>query len=98
MDAGRTEGPGKADTGDGCMKIREHRGMLSESMRTVQEVRDRTHLVEVLQASLQPFGFHVDPAAVHVEPYVFDARIGWDTHIITIDHYGVWGMADGPVP
>ena len=96
MDAGRQEGQRETDTD--VMKIREHRGLLSESMQTVQEIRDKAHLVEVLQASLEPFGFHVDPAAVHVDPYVFDARIGCDTHIITIDHYGVWGMAEGPVP
>lgn len=84
--------------GEQRMRIREHRAGLAESLLTVQEIRDRTHLVETLQTSLAPSGFRVDATAVHVEPYTFDPRIGWNTHLITIDGYGVWGMADGPIP
>jgi peptidoglycan hydrolase-like protein with peptidoglycan-binding domain len=27
----------------------------------------------------------------------WDYRIGWDTHIVTVDGYGVYGFTDGPV-
>lgn len=79
------------------MKVREHRGLLSESMKTVREVKDRDELLGIIQAQLRPFGVDVKPAQLHVDPYVYDDRIRWDTHIITIDGYGVWGMADGPL-
>lgn len=77
--------------------IREHRGGLIESMATVQPVRDREHLVEIIRASLAPLGKVIDPEQISVSPYVPDARVGWDTHIIEIKGYGVWGMANGPI-
>jgi hypothetical protein len=78
--------------------IRQHRGGLSESMETVQAVRDREHLVAVIRASLSPFGVPVDAEQITVEPYGFDTRIDWDTYLICIESYGVWGMANGPLP
>jgi len=77
--------------------VREHRGGLAESMATVQPVRDREHLVEIIRESLGPFAFRVEPEHVTVTPYVRDSRIGWDTHLICIEGYGVWGMANGPI-
>ena len=77
--------------------VREHRGTLADSMGTVQVVRDREHLVEVIRKSLAPFGRPIEPEAITVEPYAFDKRIGWDTYIICIEGYGVWGMANGPI-
>ena len=34
---------------------------------------------------------------IHVKPYGYDDRINWDTHIVTIDEYGVFGFTDGPI-
>lgn len=79
------------------MKVREHRGGLAESMETVREVKDRAELLGIIQESLRPFGRFVKPEQLRVEPYGYDGRIGWDTHLISIDGYGVWGMADGPL-
>lgn len=79
------------------MKVREHRGHLGDSMATVREVKNRDELLGIIQEQLRPFGVDVKPAQLHVEPYMYDDRIGWNTHIITIDGYGVWGMADGPI-
>lgn len=76
-------------------QARRHRGGLAESMATVQPVASRAELVALVQRDLGEWGVAVDPAAVHVEPYVYDDRIGWDTHLVTIDGYGVWGMTDG---
>jgi hypothetical protein len=77
--------------------VREHRGGLDESMKTVQPVRDREHLVAVIRESLAPFARIVKPDQITVKPYSFDSRIGWDTYIIEIKGYGVWGMANGPI-
>ncbi len=32
-----------------------------------------------------------------VEPYGFDERINWQTHIVTLTGYGVLGYTDSPV-
>jgi hypothetical protein len=66
-------------------------------METVQPVRDREHLVAVIRKSLAPFGKAIEPASITVEPYIFDGRVGWDTYLICIEGYGVWGMANGPI-
>lgn len=78
-------------------KVREHRGGLDESMATVREVADRADLLEVIRGTLAPFGVDVKAGQLKVEPYCFDRRIGWDTYLITVEGYGVWGMADGPI-
>ena len=77
--------------------VREHRGSLADSMETVRPVRDRDELVAVIRESLAPFGCVVDEAQIDVEPYCVDSRIGWDTYLISIKNYGVWGMANGPL-
>ena len=66
-------------------------------MASVREIQSRAELVELIRADLAPFQVHVEPGQIHVEPYIRDERIGWDTHLITIDGYGVWGMSDGPL-
>lgn len=77
------------------MLVREHRGNLADSMQTVKEISGLTQLLELIQGGLGLKDIEAD--RVHVEPYVFDERIGWDTHLILIDGYGAWGMADGPI-
>lgn len=75
--------------------VREHRGGLSESMATAQAVRDKAELVEIIRRG--HYGAAVQPDQVHIEPYGYDDRINWDTYLITVDGYGVWGMANGPI-
>lgn len=77
--------------------VREHRGSLADSMETVREVKDREELLAIIQSQLRPFGVAVDAQQLHIDPYAYDSRISWDTHLITIDGYGVWGMANGPL-
>lgn len=78
--------------------IREHRAGLDESMATVQTVRDREHLVKIIGESFANFSrIKITPEKVTVEPYGYDRRINWDTHLIYIKGYGVWGMANGPI-
>lgn len=75
--------------------IRQHRATLEESMKTVRPVRDRDQLVEIIRLSL--VDWPVKPKQIKVVPYGYDSRIGWDTYLITIDGWGVWGMANGPI-
>lgn len=81
-------------------QIREHRGGLAESMATVRTVADRAELLKVVRESFAVFsvsGIHVEPDMLIVEPYAKDERIGWDTYLISVKGYGVWGMSDGPI-
>jgi serine/threonine protein kinase len=39
----------------------------------------------------------IEPEQISIEPYCFDKRTGWDTYLICIEGYGVWGMANGPI-
>lgn len=79
------------------MKFREHRGLLDDSMATCIEVIDRAALVWRCQEILGPYGFVVTPEKLHIEPYSYDKRINWDTHIVTLDGYGVIGFTNGPL-
>lgn len=76
-------------------KYRDHRGSLSDSMKTVQEFEVKADLTDYLQKDLDKFGFKLKPGDVKIRPYGHDSRINWNTHIVTIDHYGVAGFTDG---
>jgi hypothetical protein len=66
------------------MKYRPHRGSLADAMAAVVELPDRAALIAHLAAELRPWGYMVEDADVRVEPYGFDARIGWETYIVTV--------------
>jgi hypothetical protein len=75
-----------------------------------REVADLTELLELIAAEFDQFAHiggtitaEVIRKAIVIEPYGppsdrTDHRNGWDTHIIVIQGYGVWGFASGPVP
>lgn len=82
------------------MKFREHRGNYDDSMETVVELKDKFELIDHLHELLLycEGGPHNFPSHhLKVERYVMDGRNGWDTHIVTVDGYGVMGYTDGPV-
>jgi hypothetical protein len=80
------------------MKLREHRGSLEDSMATVIDIpATKTALVKEIATKLSKFYVDVVPEDVAVEPYAFDARIGWDSHIVTVKGNGVYGFTDGPL-
>lgn len=72
------------------MKYRPHRGGLAESMLEVVELDGSLAALEAHVRKTWPVG------DIKVEPYGgYDKRIGWDTHIVTIDGSAV-GFTDGP--
>jgi hypothetical protein len=73
-------------------QAREHRGSLDDSMATAKPCATRAELLARVRESLAPYAREVPDEALHVEPYGRDERIGWDTYLVTIDGYGVWGM------
>lgn len=75
------------------MRFREHRGSLEDSLKTTVELKDGRALLEYATGKLGPF----PPKSLRVKHYCFDERVGWDTHIVMIKGYGVFGFTDGPV-
>ena len=70
------------------MKYRSHRGGLAESMETVVELQPTLDALAVY--------LKVPASRITVEPYSYDKRIGWNTHIVCIDG-GACGFTDGPL-
>lgn len=71
-------------------KFRFHRGDLVASMATETEVASLASVIEALSAEGWP------PGKIEIKPYAYDARIGWDSHIVTLDGAAV-GFTDGPL-
>lgn len=82
------------------MRIREHRGSLSESMETIEEI-DRATIDDVIAWARRKYEdmpvVFTNPFLIEVKRYGYDNRINWDTHIIIAKGRGVLGFTDGPV-
>jgi hypothetical protein len=76
---------------------RPHRGSLADAMREVVEVNDFAQLVRHMRRGVESW---YPPAAMPtmenttIEPYGFDDRIGWDTHIVLVKGEA-WGFTNG---
>ena len=81
------------------MRFREHRRTLDESMSTVQNFDGRAALVAFIQKKLLRWGKQVEDADVKIESYSGDddrLTPPWrDTHIVTVDDWGVFGFTEG---
>lgn len=76
-------------------RYRDHKGGLAESLETTQEFTDRGALLEYLQRTLDRWcKAELDLNKVTIEPYGFDERIEWDSHIVHLDGWGVFGFTD----
>ena len=82
------------------MKLRQHRGGYSESMATTVDIEPtRPALLQAILASGLigiPEPLTEDHLGVTQSMRV-DPRNGWDTHIVTIKDWGVYGYTDGPL-
>lgn len=80
------------------MKYRDHKGGLSDSMETEQEVKSIDEIKEHLNKFFIPFGKKVEEIKfTHIG---FDDRIGWDTYYVLQrltgeKEFTVAGMSDG---
>ncbi len=76
-------------------QLREHRGALRDSLATtITFDGTAATLAAVVSDRL---GYLVGPDSLLVEFYGPDERIGWDTWIVQIEGYGVFGFLDGPL-
>jgi hypothetical protein len=78
-------------------KFRPHRASLDEAMLEVREFETQEALREHLAAEFSGTGLNMSDDIV-VKPYGHDARIDWDTHIVTIEGFGVVGFTDRMPP
>jgi hypothetical protein len=78
------------------VKVRPAAGIeLDEAMKRVVEVADRAALLRHLE---EHYGFWKPTTDnVTIEPYGFDERIGWNTHIVCVDGKAAL-FSDGPFP
>jgi hypothetical protein len=79
------------------MKIRPHRRLLDEAMAEVKEIEATMEAVR--RWADESFGVMQPPdlSGIEVKHYTYDARIKWDTYIVTLPGWGVLGFTDGPV-
>lgn len=75
-------------------RYRDNRGGLADSMATVQEFSDKENLLHYLTISLGDYSKIFDINKTTIEPYGFDKRIGWNSHIVYLEGYGVFGFTD----
>ena len=82
------------------MKLREHRALFSDSMATTIEIPPTMEALKaVINTELGQFGYpEITADMIHVDPYYgLDTRNNWDTHIVSIKNYCVYGFTDGPL-
>lgn len=68
---------------------RDHRGLLDDSMKTIQKMNS---LQDIKDHLFRSFG----EGEILVKEYARDDRIGWDTYMVTHNGRAV-GFTDGPV-
>lgn len=79
------------------MKFRKDCELYDEAMRSVVEFSSLDELKEHI-AKIYPNWIPRELLDnIQIRPHVYDHRNGWDTHIVTVPHYGVVGYTDGPI-
>jgi len=78
--------------------FRPHRGSLQAAMAEVKEFENLKELTDHLQNGLDEFwnslNSKITPETVTITPQGHDTRISWDTHLISLEGYGVFGMCN----
>lgn len=79
------------------MRVRQHRGTLVESLKTVQQIpatkMDLTNHINKTLDSPVKFG----PGSITLVYQGLDERIGWKSYLIIVDGLGVFGYCDAEV-
>lgn len=85
------------------MKIRAHRALLADAMKTVKEIEPtRNAVYDYFLFQIPDVEMQLDwlgkynRGDIEVKPYHYDSRIGWDTHIVTLKGNAI-GFTDSPL-
>lgn len=73
---------------------RQHRCWLDDSLETTRPVKSVADIAAIEECVAKS---GIDLSSITIEPYGFDARIGWDTHLVSVPGYGVLGFTNGPL-
>lgn len=76
------------------MLFREHRSTLTESLKTTKEFQTKKELIDYLKNQFEIKHFEIPLENLVCEFYCYDARINWETYILTIENYGVIGFTN----
>lgn len=77
------------------MRVREHRGSLVDSLKTVKEIpATKEDLVDHINNVLGLPGMFFGPGSITIVGQGFDKRIGWDTYLIVVKDFGIFGYCD----
>jgi|WetSurMetagenome_2_1015567.scaffolds.fasta_scaffold1837040_1 hypothetical protein len=82
------------------MKLRQHKGVYVESMTTVIKIEPTKAalLQAILDSGMTDLPDFLTEDMVGVTQGMGrDPKNGWDTHIVTIKDWGIYGFTDGPV-
>lgn len=65
-------------------------------MKEVKQFSSKAELIEEAQETYKGFipADVITASRIKIEPYGFDERIGWDTHIVTVEGIGPLGFID----
>jgi len=87
------------DLGDSSGKIlfRPYRGDLAEAMSHVKSIRNREDLLSLMRKELKPYKVDVRDDLLKIAYYYHDDRMDWDTYIVTLEGYGIYGFTNGPL-
>lgn len=70
--------------------FRQHRGSLSDSMKTVQQVKSKKDIKRIIPYEVKD---------INIVYYAYDDRVGWSTYIVTAElsnnERGVIGFTNG---
>lgn len=76
------------------MRVREHRGTLIESLKTVRQIpATKEDLADHIN-SIMNFPVKFGPGSITIVKQGVDDRIGWDSHLIVVEGLGVFGYCD----
>ena len=75
---------------------RNRRPIVYDSMDTMMPCASFAELVGRISKELNGWCEPVSGENVHIKYVGYDERIEENTHIVTVDGYGVWGYTDGP--
>lgn len=81
------------------MKFREHRGGLEDSMKTVREFNTEEEFTSFIgDLAARDVSDGSERVAVDIHYYGYDARIDWDSYIVSVPGFGVIGFTNGMPP
>jgi len=80
------------------MKLRKRLIPFEASMATTIEIEPTVEaVIQAIKETFPNIPVVVTDKTVHVIPYGYDGKSGWNTYSVSIDDWGVYGFTDGPL-